>query len=919
MSVVYMSNNGYIVTNGNTLVHYGTPRHSGRYPWGSGKNPQRSRNWLSQVRDMEKNHNMSQKEIADSLGMTIQQLRDRKTIEINAEKAARIAQYKKLRDKGMSRSACAKRMGISEATLRGWENQRAEGRAQILDNVSNILKERVAESKYIDIGEGSETQLDIPPSRMKAVKQKLIDEGYSVQSIWVPQMGTKNKTRMTVLCPPGTTVQEVYKNKEKITTITDVTSNDGGRTFQYMKPPVSIDSKRIKVRYAEEGGTEKDGTIEIRRGVDDLSLGKAKYAQVRIAVDDTHYMKGVALYKPDEDFPPGVDVIYNSKKHEGASKDDVFKKMKTIEKTGEIDKKNPFGSAIKKQEMYTDKDGNEHQSALNIVNEEGDWDVWSKTLSSQFLSKQEKPLVKDQLKLTQVEYKDRLEDIKKISNPVVRKKELEAFSEECERAAESLKAHRLAGQATKLILPINSLKENECYCPTLENGTRVVLIRHPHAGRFEIPELIVNNTNKEALACMKNAKDAIGINFHAAEQLSGADFDGDTAIVIPNNSGKVKTEKARREMIEFDHIDLYKNDPSVPKTSKETGFNRNMEMGKISNLITDMTEQGAPIEDIIRADKHSMVVIDAEKHNLDWRRSYLENNIVELKKKYQGGANKGASTVVSKSKGEADIPEIKKWSMQKDMVDPETGAKIYKYTDRYIDDYTNKKTGKFVKGHYATTKTTKMKAAFIKGEDATSLLTPNSNDIDRLYADHANAMVEIGNKARLEALNTRSYTLNRQAQKLYENEIKSLDAKLAMAKSNKPKERQAQNLANYMYELQDRDNPSATKEEKTKWRRQYLEIARERFGVNGRDARVHFTEKEWEAIEAHAITASKLKDLLDSADSDNYHSFAMPKDNRYVSAAKKSRIRSLSSRDYSLEEIAKACGVSVSTVKDVLS
>ena len=31
------------------LVHYGTPRHSGRYPWGSGKKPQRSKNFVSRV------------------------------------------------------------------------------------------------------------------------------------------------------------------------------------------------------------------------------------------------------------------------------------------------------------------------------------------------------------------------------------------------------------------------------------------------------------------------------------------------------------------------------------------------------------------------------------------------------------------------------------------------------------------------------------------------------------------------------------------------------------------------------------------------------------------------------------------------------------------------------------------------------
>lgn len=44
-------------------------------------------------------------------------------------------------------------------------------------------------------------------------------------------------------------------------------------------------------------------------------------------------------------------------------------------------------------------------------------------------------------------------------------------------------------------------------------------------------------------------------------------------------------------------------------------------MGVISNLITDMTLRGADEKELARAVKHSMVVIDAEKHGLDYKRS----------------------------------------------------------------------------------------------------------------------------------------------------------------------------------------------------------------------------------------------------------------------------------------------------------
>lgn len=61
-----------------------------------------------------------------------------------------------------------------------------------------------------------------------------------------------------------------------------------------------------------------------------------------------------------------------------------------------------------------------------------------------------------------------------------------------------------------------------------------------------------------------------------------------------------------------------------------------IEMGKISNLITDMTLKGAPTEDITKAVRHSMVVIDAAKHKLDYKRSEIENDIPTLRKRWPG-------------------------------------------------------------------------------------------------------------------------------------------------------------------------------------------------------------------------------------------------------------------------------------------
>ena len=122
-----------------------------------------------------------------------------------------------------------------------------------------------------------------------------------------------------------------------------------------------------------------DGVIQLRRGVDDISLGKSRYAQVRIGVDGTHYLKGMAVYS--DDMPPGIDIIFNTNK---SDKGDIHKAMKSIKD----DPDNPFGSIIR-QKHYIDANGKRRLSALNIVGsedpdgvkrpgEEGAWALWSK-------------------------------------------------------------------------------------------------------------------------------------------------------------------------------------------------------------------------------------------------------------------------------------------------------------------------------------------------------------------------------------------------------------------------------------------------------------------------------------------------------------------------------------------------------------
>lgn len=63
-----------------TLLHYGTPRHSDRYPWGSGEDPQqRNKSFLGYIDDLHKK-GVSDVDIAKSMGMTTTQLRAKKSI-----------------------------------------------------------------------------------------------------------------------------------------------------------------------------------------------------------------------------------------------------------------------------------------------------------------------------------------------------------------------------------------------------------------------------------------------------------------------------------------------------------------------------------------------------------------------------------------------------------------------------------------------------------------------------------------------------------------------------------------------------------------------------------------------------------------------------------------------------------------------
>lgn len=900
------------LSNRDELYHYGMPRRSGRYPWGSGENPyQHEGSFSSRYRDFE-SQGLSEKEIATAMGFdSTTQLRLARSMARSEERAELVARAQQLRDHGYSLPEIARRMGYNnESSVRSLLNESSKARMQRAQATADFLKERIKETGMpIDIGSAVEIELGISKEKLREAVKILEDEGYVKAVGRINQATNSGKmTTVKVLGPPGTPKSAPY-NSDQIATITDYKSGDRGDTFKKaFVYPSSMDSSRLMIRYGPEGKA-KDGTIEIRRGVEDLSLGKSHYAQVRILVDDDRYLKGMAWYS--DNLPDGVDVIFNTNKPEGTPMRDVLKEIHRE------DPMNPFGSLIKEdggQSYYIGKDGKEHLSLINKRAEEGDWGEWADKLPSQFLSKQPLKLVKSQLALAKADKVAEFDEIKELTNPTVKKKLLLDFAESCDAAAEHLKAAALPRQKYQVILPDPTLKDNEVYAPNFNNGEEVVLVRFPYAGAFESPRLKVNNNHKESIDILgKNPVDAICVNSKVASQMSGADFDGDTVLVIPSKNTKILTKKAIDELANFDPDISY---PEVKGMKYMTKEGTQTEMGKISNLITDMTLRGAPDDEVVRAVKHSMVVIDAFKHKYDYKRSERENGIPELKKRWQGHIDEdgkyreGAGTLISRAKSEVSVD--KRQGSPK--IDPETGKWIFKTADpdKLYYTYTNKR------GKEITKKRTQKSTRMAEADDARQLISDAHHPTEEAYASYANSMKAMANEARKMYMATSDSPYSPSAAKLYSKEVASLDRQLRVAELNAPRERKAQSATDSEMRAIKRDNPDLTKREEKKLAQQALTRNRNKFGV--KRIPIDISDSEWEAIQSGAISKTKLAKIINHADIDILKEKATPRTRTLLTPGKQAKIDAMKASGlYTNAEIAKAVGVSASTISSYLS
>lgn len=893
----------------NYLRHYGILRKSGRYPWGSGATEsQRSASFFSVIGEL-RAQGFSDAEIARSFStddhpFTTTNLRQTNSLARNQKKAADIAYATHLNKKGYSNIAIGKKMGdINESSVRSLLAPGQKEKTDILATTANMLRDEVNTKGVIDIGKGVENHIGVSKERLATAISILKAEGYPVHTVQVDQQGIsgQNKTLTKVLAKPGTTYRDIVTDKGQIKYIAMITktSDNGGRSFFGLLPPISVMLNRIGIHYREDGGAALDGVIYVRPGVEDLSLGGARYAQVRVLVDNTHYIKGMAMYK--DNLPDGVDLLFNTSKSGTGNKLDALKAV-----TDDVD--NPFGAVVK-QIGDRDEKGDivKLTSAMNLVNQEGDWNDWKNTISTQVLSKQSPALAKSQLDMTYERSKAELDGIMALTNPTVRKKLLETYASEADSSAVHMKAAALPRQMSQVLLPINSLKETEIYAPNFRDGERVALIRYPHGGTFEIPELLVNNRNTEAKTLLGRATDAVAINSKIGERLSGADFDGDSVLVIPNpiTNPLLKTTPALERLKNFDPQSEYPSYEGMPKMSAKT---KGTQMGLVSNLITDMTIQRANTSDLAAAVRHSMVVIDAEKHDLNYKQSAIDNGIPNLMLKYQGRKGGGSSTLISRAKSREDVRSRKPRSMARGgPFDPATGKLMYEDKG---PAYVDKRTGKTVTPMQGSKK-------LVETDNAYTLVSKDGGTkIEAVYADHSNRMKALANTARKATVNMPPIPYSPSASKVYKTEVDSLTAKLRIAQRNSPLERQAQVLSGVTVAAKRQTSPNMDSVQLRRVKAQALEEARRRTGAGKQ--KIEITDKEWTAIQAGGITPTRLKNILDNANLKTVKQLATPRTRLLMTSSKTARAKAMANSGYTQREIADALGVSLTTLKEGL-
>ena len=102
------------------------------------------------------------------------------------------------------------------------------------------------------------------------------------------------------------------------------------------------------------------------------------------------------------------------------------------------------------------------------------------------------------------------------------------------------------------------------------------------------------------------------------------------------------------------------------------------------------------------------------------------------------------------------------------------------------------------------------------------------------------------------------------------------------------------------------------KKELDKYKQRQLVKARELVGAKREP--INITDREWEAIQAGAITSSKLSQIANYCDSDQLKQRVLPKTTQTLTPARENKAKAMASSGYTIAEIADSLGVSTSTI-----
>jgi hypothetical protein len=186
-----------------------------------------------------------------------------------------------------------------------------------------------------------------------------------------------------------------------------------------------------------------------------------------------------------------------------------------------------------------------------------------------------------------------------------------------------------------------------------------------------------------------------------------------------------------------------------------------------------------------------------------------------------------------------------------------------------------------------------------------------------LYAEHSNRLKALANTARKQAIPIKGRERSRSAAEVYSNEVASLNSKLNVAKKNAPRERQAQLIARTTVSQRRQSNPNLDKADVKKIEQSELYTARQRTGAH--KDKITITPKEWEAIQAGALSPTKLGEILTHSDVDTVRHLALPKHAPKMTSSKMLRAQRMLKDGFTQADVAASLGVSVSTLKVALS